>query len=295
MERWLITGAGGLLGREVAELLRHDGAEVITLDRQQLDLCDADAVRAALIRYRPDTVVNAAAWTAADEAESLEEKALAINGTSVRGLARGCASVDARLIHISTDYVFGGDATTTPYSEHAAPSPCNAYGRTKLVGERAVTELLPDSGYVLRTAWLYGSYGRSFVRTMIRLERQREILEVVDDQRGQPTWAGDVAIQILRVRRREAPPGIYHATNSGGTTWHGLACEVFGLLGADPERIRPISSSAWAGAARRPAYSVLGHGRWTEVNLPAPRHWRSALVEAFPAMLEADLLLAVSG
>lgn len=293
MERWMITGAGGLLGRELADLLHHDGVDAIALDRQRLDVSDAAAVRAAVDRYRPDTLVNAAAWTAADAAESREEEALAINGTCVRGIAQACAAIGAKLIHVSTDYVFDGNRRT-PYPENSVPSPGNAYGRTKLAGERAVTEILPNSGYVLRTAWLYGVHGRSFVRTMIRLERERETISVVEDQRGQPTWARDLALQILRVRRADAPPGIFHATNGGDTTWYGLACEVFRLLGADPGRIRPISSAEWGGAAPRPAYSVLGHDRWELTGIPAPRNWRTALTEALPALLEADLIQTLS-
>ena len=146
-------------------------------------------------------------------------------------------------MQVSTDYVFAGDAGR-PYAEDDVPAPRTAYGRTKLAGERAVLSRLPGSGYVVRTAWLYGEHGPNFVRTMIRLADQRPTVDVVDDQHGQPTWTADVARQIIALVRSAAPPGVYHATSGGQTTWFGLAREIFGLLGADPSRVRPIPSSA---------------------------------------------------
>jgi dTDP-4-dehydrorhamnose reductase len=287
-ERWLITGAGGLLGRELVALLRRaDVVDVIALDRHALDLRDRDAVTRAVKGHAPDVVANCAAWTAADAAESDVDRALAINGIAVRILAESCADATVPLIHVSTDYVFGG-ANRTPYAEDAVPFPCNVYGRTKLVGERAVEQFLPDTGYVLRTAWLYGRYGRSFVRTMARLETTKATVDVVDDQCGQPTWARDVADRIVQVWRAGAPPGIYHATDAGATTWYGLAREVFTLLGADPDRVRPISTEDRGDPAPRPAYSVLGHERWKKVGLSEPRDWRAALHEAFPEVVAQD-------
>jgi dTDP-4-dehydrorhamnose reductase len=283
-ERWLVTGAAGLLGRELVAMLHRQAMDVVALDRHALDLRDRKAVAGAVREYSPDVVANCAAWTAADAAESDVDRAMAINGTAVRNLAESCADAAATLIHVSTDYVFGG-SHRTPYAEDVVPDPCNVYGRTKIVGERAVVETLPDTGYVLRTAWLYGRYGRSFVRTMARLEATVNKVDVVDDQRGQPTWARDVAGRIIQVRRHRAPAGIYHATNAGDTTWWGLAREVFTLLGADPDRVHPIRTMNRGDPAPRPAYSVLGHQRWNEAALPAPRHWREALHEAFPEVV----------
>ena len=176
-------------------------------------------------------------------------------------LAVSCAELGARLVQVSTDYVFAGDAGR-PYAENDVPAPRTAYGRTKLAGERAVLDRLPGSGYVVRTAWLYGAHGPNFVRTMINLESQRPTVDVVDDQYGQPTWTVDVGRQIIALVHSTAAPGIYHATSSGQTTWFGLAREIFSLLGADPARVRPIPSSALSRPAPRPAYSVLGHGAW---------------------------------
>jgi dTDP-4-dehydrorhamnose reductase len=232
-------------------------------------------------------VVNCAAWTAVDDAEASEEEALAVNAGGAANLAAGCAASGARLVQVSTDYVFAGDAGR-PYAEDDVPAPRTAYGRTKLAGERAVLDRLPRSGFVVRTAWLYGAHGPSFVGTMIKLEDQRPTVDVVDDQHGQPTWTVDVARQIVALVHSAAAPGIYHATSGGQTTWFGLAREIFSLLGADPARVRPIPSSALSRAAPRPAYSVLGHSAWAGPHVPPIGQWRTALHHAFPELVAAQ-------
>ncbi|MEU1854113.1 dTDP-4-dehydrorhamnose reductase [Streptomyces sp. NPDC019990] len=282
--RWLVTGAGGMLGRDVARELTRRGEDVVALDRAALDITRPETVDRAVADHRPDLVVNCAAYTAVDDAETDEARALEINGVGPRLLARACAARDARLIHVSTDYVFSGEARTAPYPEDHPTDPRTAYGRTKLAGERAVLEELPGRAAVVRTAWLYGVNGANFVRTMIGLETRRDTVDVVDDQRGQPTWSADVAERIadLGVRLGTGAHGVFHATNSGEATWHELAREVFALVGADPDRVRPTSSAAFPRPAPRPAYSVLAHRRWQEIGLPPPRDWRSALHEAMP-------------
>ncbi|MEV5427846.1 dTDP-4-dehydrorhamnose reductase [Streptomyces sp. NPDC052701] len=284
--RWLVTGAGGMLGRDVVDELTRRGEHVTGLDRAALDVTRPEAVGAAVADRRPDIVVNCAAYTAVDDAESDEERALRVNGDGPRLLARACAAHGARLIHVSTDYVFSGDARTTPYPEDHPPAPRTAYGRTKLAGERAVREELPGASVILRTAWLYGAHGTSFVRTMIGLEARRDTVDVVDDQRGQPTWSADVAERIadLGPRVGSGAHGVLHATGSGEATWYDLAREVFRLIGADPERVRPTTSAAFVRPAPRPAYSALAHGRWQEIGLPPLRDWRAALHEALPSI-----------
>ncbi|GII53543.1 NAD(P)-dependent oxidoreductase [Planotetraspora thailandica] len=283
MTRWLITGAGGMLGTDLVAVLRAGRHEVVPLERSRLDLRDASAIQRVVHEVRPGVVVNCAAWTAVDEAETREDEALAVNGGAVQALAEACLHVGARLVQPSTDYVFGGDAGE-PYAEDAPTMPLNAYGRTKLAGEQAVVKTLPETGYVVRTAWLYGTAGPSFVKTMARLAGERETVDVVDDQHGQPTWTVDLAEQIVALAGSGAPPGIYHGTSSGSTTWHGLAREVFSLLGADPDRVRPVGSAAYRRPAPRPAYSVLGHRRWAEAGIAPIRHWRDALHAAWPSM-----------
>ncbi|REF35083.1 dTDP-4-dehydrorhamnose reductase [Thermasporomyces composti] len=281
--RWIVTGAGGMLGHDVMVALREAGHEVVGLGRGDLDITDADAVRAAFDRHRPDVVVNCAAYTAVDDAETDEERAYQVNAVGPRLLAEAAAAHGTRLVHVSTDYVFAGDARA-PYAEDAKPAPATAYGRTKLAGEEAVLDTLPTTGVVVRTAWLYGAHGGNFVRTMMRLERERDTLEVVDDQRGQPTWTVDVAERLVLLGADPRAAGIFHATSAGEATWYELAREVFRLLGADPDRVRPTTTDRFPRPAPRPAYSVLGHARWAELGLGPIRHWREALHAAFPTL-----------
>jgi dTDP-4-dehydrorhamnose reductase len=283
--RWLVTGAGGMLGRDLTGLLAARGEQVTGLGRGELDITDHAAVLAAAEACKPDVIVNCAAWTAVDDAEAHEDAALRVNGHAVAALATACASRGAALVQLSTDYVFDG-AASAPYPEHATPAPHGAYGRTKLAGERAVLGGLPDGGYVVRTAWLYGAHGANFVRTMIRLARSGAVPAVVDDQRGQPTWSLDVARQVHALIVNGAPPGVYHATSSGATTWYGLARQVFALLGVSPGPTS-ATSEAYRRPAPRPAYSVLGHGAWAVAAIPPIGDWQDALHRAFPALLSA--------
>lgn len=287
MTRWLVTGAGGMLGQDLLAVLERDGEQAIGLARADLDVTEAVTVRDTLRRVRPDVIVNCAAWTAVDDAESHEDEALAVNADGPDNLAAACAADGMCLFQVSTDYVFGGTARQ-PYSEDAPARPQTAYGRTKLAGEQAVLGRLPLTGYVVRTAWLYGAHGPNFVRTMIKLERQRPRVDVVDDQYGQPTWTVDVARRIVALARCGAAPGVYHATSAGQTTWCGLAREVFQLLGADPGRITPTAGGALDRPAPRPAYSVLGHDRWEAAGIAPIGDWRQSLRTAFPSLVAAE-------
>ena len=279
--RWAVVGAGGMLAADVIPLL--GGRDVRTFTRQQLDICDPAAVRTALAEV--DVVVNCAAYTAVDDAETHEDEALAINAQGAGNLAVTCAAAGAKLVHLSTDYVFAGDAAD-PYSESSPRDPKTAYGRTKAAGEIAVQAVLAESSWIIRTAWLYGSHGPNFVSTMKRLESERDTIDVVDDQRGQPTWTKDLAERIVQTVDRDLPPGIYHATNSGSASWYELARAVFELLGADPARVRPTTTDMFPRPAQRPAFSVLGHDGWIAAGMPPMRPWQEALVAAAPELLD---------
>lgn len=288
--RWLVTGARGMLGADVvAHLCSRDGEHVVALGREQLDVRDPGAVAAALDAHRPDVVVNCAAWTAVDAAEEREPEALAVNGHAVRVLAEACAARSVRLVHVSTDYVFDGTAAE-PYPEDAPPNPLGAYGRTKLAGERAA---LAHGHLVVRTAWLYGAHGANFVRTMLRRATAGEGVAVVTDQVGQPTWSADLAARLVALARIGAPPGVYHGTNAGQTTWYGFAREIYAAAGADPALVTPTTSAALGRPAPRPAYSVLGHAGWARAHLPPMRHWREAFRAAWPYL--AGTVTASSG
>ncbi|WP_217239948.1 dTDP-4-dehydrorhamnose reductase [Streptomyces sp. AC555_RSS877] len=288
---WLVTGAGGMLAQDVLARLAAAGVPAVAAARTELDITDPASVGAALAAHRPAVVVNCAAWTAVDDAESREDEALRVNADGPRHLAEACAETGAVLLQVSTDYVFTGDAEK-PYAEDAPTGPRSAYGRTKLAGEEAVLTVLPESGYVVRTAWLYGAGGGNFVRTMIKLEDVKDTLDVVDDQRGQPTWTADLADRLVRLGQGAlagtAPAGVYHGTSGGETTWFGFTRAIFEQLGADPGRVRPTTSAAFVRPAPRPAYSVLGHDRWAAAGIEPIRDWREALAEAFPALLAAE-------
>lgn len=286
MRSWLITGAAGMLGRDLATLLGGEGERVAGLTRPDLDVTDAAAVREAVAQHRPDVVVNCAAWTAVDDAEAHEDAALDINGRAVAHLAQACAAHGAALVQISTDYVFDGTAEK-PYSEDQAPAPRSAYGRTKLAGEQAARAALPDAAYVVRTAWLYGAHGKSFYAAMLSRATVASPVSVVDDQRGQPTWTADVARQVYALITAGAPAGTYHATSSGEVTWFGFAREIYARAGADPALVSPTTTAEFPRPAPRPAYSVLGHDAWEVAGVPPIGDWRDALGRAFPAMLAA--------
>jgi dTDP-4-dehydrorhamnose reductase len=276
--RWLVTGAAGMLGRDLVELLTEAGEEVTGADRATLDVTDRRAVAGAVAGHR--VVVNAAAWTDVDAAEAAEGEATEVNGVAVGHLARACAAAGAVLVQVSTDYVFPG-TERTPYPEGGVTGPVNAYGRSKLAGEEAVRLLLPRAGYVVRTAWLYGEHGRSFVATVLERAARTPHLEVVDDLVGQPTWTGALAAQLVHLGRAAlaglAPPGTYHGTSAGRTSWHGLATALFTLSGLDPTRLRAVSRTRFPRPAPRPAHTVLGHGGWAGSGVTPQAHWRAQL------------------
>lgn len=278
--RVLVTGANGQLGSELVQLYAaHSGDEVLGIDLPELDITSTESVAHTVSEFKPDVVINCAAWTAVDAAEENEPAAMAVNGEGPEKLAAACRVTGAWLVQLSTDYVFSGEATT-PYAEDAAPDPRSAYGRTKLAGEIAVQSMLPDAHYIVRTAWLYGHQGSNFVKTMLRLESERETIDVVDDQIGQPTYAADLAAQIVALVNARPAAGIFHGTNSGEVSWHGFTQEIFRQIGADPARVIAVTSEQFVRPAPRPAYSVLGHRRWAEVGLTEMRDWREAITEA---------------
>jgi len=276
--RYLITGAAGMLGVDLRAALAD--REVTALGRADLDVTDAAAVRDAVFGH--DTVINAAAYTKVDDAETHEDAAFNVNAVGVEHLAVAARAAGARLVTISTDYVFDGSARE-PYAEDAPRHPISAYGRSKAAGEERAISAHPEGTYVVRTAWLYGEHGPNFAATMLRLAGSHPTVEVVTDQLGQPTWTGDLAAQIRLLAESDAPAGIYHGTNSGQCSWFEFTKAIYSELGLDPARVLPTDSGAFVRPAPRPAYSVLGHDRWSAVGLPEMRDWREALHAAVAA------------
>ena len=273
--RYLVTGARGMLGSDLLEALF--GREVTVLGRADLDVTDRDAVFSAVAGH--DVVINAAAYTAVDAAETDEEAARAVNGTAAGLLGEATASSGARLVQVSTDYVFDGTAKE-PYAESTPLAPVSAYGRTKAEGERLAREANPDGTYIVRTAWLYGQHGPNFAKTMLRLASTHDTVSVVDDQIGQPTWTLDLAEQIVRLVDSDAPAGVYHGTNGGRASWFDFARAVFETAGLDADRVKATDSSSFVRPAPRPAFSVLGHDAWTAAGLAPLRPWDEALHDA---------------
>ena len=281
----LVTGGTGMLGQAVTEVMSARGHDVTAASRAAVDVTSIEHCRDVI--EGQDVVINAAAWTRVDDAETHEAQAFAVNATGAANVARVCRESGAHLVHISTDYVFAGEATD-PYAEDAPLAPRSAYGRTKAAGEWAVRAECPES-LVVRTAWLYGPGGPNFVRTMARLAGEHETLSVVDDQRGQPTSTGDLAGLVADLLEAHAPAGTYHGTSEGSTTWFGLTRAIFEELGLDPARVLPSTAAAFPRPAPRPAYSVLGHERTRSVGLPLLPHWREALAASIHVTLKGIL------
>jgi len=289
----LLTGAQGQLGWELQRRALAAGLTVDASDRDDLDITDAASVRARLAAVRPALVVNAAAYTAVDKAESDREAAFAVNRDGPANLARACAEHAIPLIHVSTDYVFDGSRPGA-YTEDDPVAPLGVYGVSKFDGEEAVRTACPRH-VILRTAWVYGVHGHNFVKTMLRLGRERETLRVVDDQHGCPTFAGDLADAVLaiaaRLRAGDVPAdgwGTFHCTGSGHTTWCGFAREIFSQVAPRGDRVpevQGIASSEYPTPARRPANSVLDCSRLERVYGIRLRDWRPALAEMLDATL----------
>jgi dTDP-4-dehydrorhamnose reductase len=269
-----------MLGQDVVAAAEVAGHHVTALGRSDLDITSASGVLDAVAGH--DVVVNCAAWTAVDDAETHEAEAFAANATGAAHVARAAAESGARLVQLSTDYVFDG-AATEPYPEDAPVRPRSAYGRTKAAGEWAVRAHARDA-LVVRTAWLYGAGGRCFPRTIARAAGERDRLSVVDDQTGQPTWTADLADLIVRLVGARAPGGIYHGTSSGQVTWYGFAREVVAASG-HVTPVDPTTSAAYQLPAPRPAYSVLGHDRLREIGVEPIGDWAERWKVAAPVVL----------
>ena len=252
--RVLVTGAAGMLGRAVAAEFARRGYEVFALSRQDLDITDFAKARDILRQARPQVVVNCAAYTNVDGAEADYYRALLVNGLGARNIALACREVGAALVHVSTDYIFDGQKSE-PYEVYDTPNPLNAYGKSKLWGERAVAEVSGGRHFIVRTSWLFGPGGKNFVDTMLRVGREKGAAKVVSDQRGCPTYTVDLARAIADLVE-SSRYGTYHVTNAGSTTWYEFALAIFKLAGLAVE-VSPCSTAEFPRPARRPPYSVL--------------------------------------
>ena len=271
--KYLITGADGQLGRELARLT--DAGEVIQTDVAELDIADRQAVEAFADRIRPDVIVNCAAMTNVDLCEEEQEAAFRVNALGPRNLAMAAASINAALLHISTDYVFSGDGAA-PLCEWEPPDPQTVYGKSKLLGERYVSAFCPKH-FIARTSWLYGPDGHNFVKTILRSAREKGALKVVNDQRGCPTYTADLARHLLKLSSTKEY-GLYHCAGNGECSWYDFARKIVGLAGI-PCEVSPCATAEYPRPAPRPAYSVLSNRMLRCTIGDEMRPWEEALAD----------------
>ena len=274
--KWVITGAGGQLGQELTNYLKKKNLSVYSLSHLDLDITDFNSVKKAFKEIKPNFVVNCAAWTNVDAAEHNKEIAYKINVEGATNVAEASRLTKSHLFQISTDYVFKGDKVG-PYVIDDITNPMTVYGKTKLRAEQSIAQILPNSHYIFRTAWLYGRYKTNFAKTIIANLSSNKILKIVDDQYGQPTWTYDLASQIYLVAQHQPKSGIFHATNAGSTNWYEFAKEIAIYLGYDSKKVYAIDSKHYRAKAIRPLNSTLDHQDWVIHGIPRMQNWKIAL------------------
>jgi len=277
MAKIVVLGSEGMLGRDLLVTLSH-AHEVIGFDKNDIDITRQRATAELLRDIAPDCVVNAAGYTDVDRCEKMVRKAFSVNGEGVKNVAKACRYVSAKLVHISTDYVFDGEKGS-PYHEEDPPNPINIYGESKLMGERYVERYLDDY-LIIRTQWLYGKQGPNFVETILALAEKTVRIEVVNDQTGSPTYTSDLSRGICHLVERGVR-GIFHVTNQGACSWYEFALEIIRLSDGVRAEIVPVTSKALNRPAERPSFSVLDCGKFGRVTGMAMRSWRDGLRDYF--------------
>lgn len=275
--KFLIIGKSGQLSRELQRTLKGSEHLIDVQDSRKIDFDDLDVLSNELDKSDFDVLVNTVAWTDVDAAEKNAEEAFRVNANWPKHLALAVKNQRKAFVQISTDYVFSGESTT-PWEIDSKTQPINTYGKTKVLSEEYIQDIYSENTYIFRTSWLYSSFRKNFVKTMISAAlRDDQRINVVDDQLGQPTSAKDLASQIVKALEQEIKPGIYHATNSGIASWNSFAKMIFELIGENPDRVIPLSSASLVRDAVRPKYSVLSHQCWSNTGIHAMRPWQDAL------------------
>ena len=283
MQRVLLLGGSGILGSEVLLLLQNQNFDYVAPTSSDLDITDKDKVLKLVSDFRPTWIINCAAWTNVDGAESSFEDAIKLNEIAVGNVGVAADLFECKVIHISTDYVFDGESSE-PYLETSQVHPLNKYGESKLLGEQALLEALP-SAYVVRTSWLYGVSGKNFVKTIAVKALRREDAKVVSDQVGSPTSARDLAIGILSILKNQPEPGIYNYSNRGSCSWFELAQKIYETVGANNSLVHPISSGSLSFIAKRPKYSLLSKEKWLSAGLSEVPNWEDSLQLIMPEII----------
>jgi dTDP-4-dehydrorhamnose reductase len=284
MARILLLGSSGILGSEVLRILKDENFDYTAPKSSDLDITDAATLAEFIGGCNPDWIINCAAWTDVDGAEDSFSQASELNELAVGSIASAALATSCNVIHISTDYVFDG-LSQLPYEESAETNPINEYGTSKLLGERALIEHLPNNSYVIRTSWLYGVRGKNFVKTMAAKALRGEVVKVVDDQVGSPTNSRDLAHGIISIITHKPATGIYHYSNSGSCSWFELAQSIFAKVGGDVNLVQPINSPSLNQKARRPNFSLLNKSKWESAGLSEIKEWDASLAEILPEIL----------
>jgi dTDP-4-dehydrorhamnose reductase len=285
MNQILLLGGTGILGSEVRTQLAAKNIKFESPSSTNLDIRDFGQLSEYVQRYKPQWMINCAAWTNVDGAEESYDHAKELNEVAVRNIAEIALVNSCSVIHISTDYVFDG-LSSAAYDENSPVKPVNKYGESKLLGENVLVSTLPNNSYVIRTSWLYGISGRNFVKTMAAKALKSEAANVVDDQVGSPTSARDLARAILAIIEKAPAPGLYHYSNSGSCSWFELARAIFSKVGVDPALVLPIKTASLNVKATRPHYSLLSKEKWRSANLSVIPEWEEALEELLPEILD---------
>jgi len=285
MKRILLIGGSGILGSEVLRQLQIENMDFVAPTSSNLDIREKDLIEKLVLDFRPSWIVNCAAWTDVDGAEESFDAALELNERVVRNIAGAAKQISCKIVHISTDYVFNGESSA-PHVETAQVNPINKYGESKLRGERALLEVIPKDGYVIRTAWLYGIHGKNFVKTISIKASRNESVRVVDDQVGSPTSARDLAEAIIAIIDKPPAVGIYNFSNSGSCSWFDFARTIYKDIGANPELVEPIQSSSLKFKANRPKYSLLNKEKWESTGLTSIPDWKNSLRTLRPEILK---------
>jgi dTDP-4-dehydrorhamnose reductase len=283
--KWLIAGANGQLGRCLQETLDAKGIDFIALSSADLDVTNIGQVEKLAKSIKPDVVINAAAYTNVEQAEIDSDEAFKVNQSGAANLAIASRSVNAKLVHFSTDYVFAGNGNS-PWQTNDLTEPLSIYGNSKLAGEVEILKEHPEKSLIIRTAWLYSPYGKNFYKTMLmKALNGGESVQVVNDQQGQPTNAFDLAELTVSAVNKNVASGVFHGTNAESCSWFEFAQYIFEIAGADPARVSPVLSTEFATKVQRPKYSVLDNQKWSEFGIVPLGPWKDSVQKALPNMM----------
>lgn len=285
MVDWLVTGANGQLGRELQAHLKESQKEIVFLDKQALNICNQQSVLSIMEKMKPKVVINCAGWTDVDKAESAIAQTFLTNAHGAENISLAAKTAGAKLLHLSSDYVFDGKSGKSMY-EDSPRNPISIYGKSKAEGEDRIIQTYPQGSFIIRTAWLYGAYGSNFVKWLVRKGQNNQASRIIDDQFGQPTSTSDLASAIISIADNEIPPGIYHATNSGEISWYEFARKIFEIADLSFQLLEPVSQEVLGRAASRPSHSVLSNEKLRDVGIPILPTWQDSLNLAMPEILK---------